>query len=95
MPDSPNAADTLGWAYYKLGLPESAVVQLKESARKTPDNPMYQYHLGMAYMAAGHVDSAKQALQHALRDNPDFSYAAVARASLDRISQRPHQNTRN
>ena len=23
MPDFPNAADTLGWAYYKLGSPEA------------------------------------------------------------------------
>ena len=91
MPDSPGAADTLGWAYYKLGSPQSAVVHLRECARKAPTNPVYQYHLGMAYMAAGHVDSAKQSLQQALRDNPDFAYAAMARATLDRISQRPPQ----
>lgn len=95
MPDSPGAADTLGWAYYKLGSPESAVVQLKECAQKAPTNPIYQYHLGMAYMAAGHVVSAKQSLQNALRDNPNFAYAAIARDTLDRISQRPHQSTRN
>jgi tetratricopeptide (TPR) repeat protein len=87
MPNSPNAAGTLGWAYYKLGAPESAVVQLKECAQKDPNNPLYQYHLGMAHMAARHFDLAEQSLRKALLDDPNFPDAASARAALAKISK--------
>lgn len=90
MPNSPNAADTLGWAYYKLGSLELAIVQLKECVQKVPNNPVFQYHLAMAYMAAGHFDSAERSLQKALKDNPNSPSAATARAALDKISKRVH-----
>jgi tetratricopeptide (TPR) repeat protein len=87
LPNSPVAADALGWAYYKLGSPDSAVAQLKDSVQKVPGNPMFQYHLGMAYLASGHRDSAQRSLQAALKDNPNFLDAASARAGLDKISK--------
>jgi tetratricopeptide (TPR) repeat protein len=89
MPNSPNTAGTLGWAYYKFGSPESAIVQLQECAQEDPNNPLYQYHLGMAYMAARHFDLAEQSLQKALRDDPNFPEAASARAALAKISKAP------
>jgi tetratricopeptide (TPR) repeat protein len=89
MPNSPNTAGTLGWAYYKSGAPESAVVQLKQCAQEDPNNPLYQYHLGMAQMAARHFDLAEQSLQKALRDDPNFPDAASARAALAKISKGP------
>ena len=33
MPDSPNAADTLGWAYYQKGIYQSAISQFQEALR--------------------------------------------------------------
>ncbi len=54
-PNDPDAADTLGWAYYKLGSRKAAVTQLTESVQKDPHNPQYQYHLGMAYLADGQL----------------------------------------
>ena len=33
MPDSPNAADTLGWAYYQKGVYQSAISQFQEALR--------------------------------------------------------------
>ncbi|MFI5386818.1 MAG: tetratricopeptide repeat protein [Fimbriimonadales bacterium] len=87
MPDSPQAADTLGWAYYKSGAPESAVLPLRESARKVPNNATYQYHLGMAYMAGGHLDSAERCLRQALEDDPKFPDATLARVALGKISK--------
>jgi tetratricopeptide (TPR) repeat protein len=86
MPNAPNAADTLGWAYYKLGAPESAVAQLRECAQKEPNKPIYQYHLGMAYMATRHFDLAERSLQKALQDDPNFSDASSARAALDSLA---------
>ena len=88
LPNSPVTSDALGWAYYRLGSPESAIAQLKDSVQKVPNNPVFQYHLGMAYLASGHRDSAQKSLQAALKDNPNFLYAASARASLDKILKR-------
>ena len=39
MPGSPVASDVLGWSYYKLGSLDSAIAELKESARKPPGIP--------------------------------------------------------
>src|SRR5208282_2423109 len=54
LPDSPNAADTLGWAFYHKHVYTSAInlflEALKlEAANKEPDNPLFHYHLGLAY----------------------------------------------
>ena len=88
LPDSPVVADTLGWAFYKLGSYESAIAQLRIGARKVPKNALYQYHLGMAYFAAGRSESASGPLQRALRSDPNFAHAASARAALDAIAKR-------
>jgi tetratricopeptide (TPR) repeat protein len=85
MPDSPVTADALGWAYYKLGSLDAALVQLKESSDKVPNNPVYHYHLGMTYMAARRFGLARQSLTAALRTDPHFPYAANARAALEQI----------
>ncbi|HSY91742.1 MAG TPA: tetratricopeptide repeat protein, partial [Candidatus Binatus sp.] len=54
MPDSPNAADTLGWAYYHKGIYQSAISQFQEALRLgekrgDPDDADLHYHLGLAY----------------------------------------------
>ena len=87
LPDSPIAADTLGWVYYKLGSAEPAVTELKEGVQKAPHNPTIRYHLGMAYMAGGHSGLAREALQMALKDNPKFPQAADAAAALQKMSK--------
>jgi tetratricopeptide (TPR) repeat protein len=87
LPDSPPAADMLGWAYYKLGSATSAIPQLEESVRKVPQHPVYQYHLGMAYMAVGQPQSAERSLRRALQNDPNLAYASIARATLDQISK--------
>ena len=85
LPDSANVADTLGWAFYKLGSAESAVAQLKESVQKAPRNPVYQYHLGMAYVQTGDWERAKSTLHRALALKADFDGAADARKALTLI----------
>ena len=54
MPDFPNAADTLGWAYYQKEIYHSAISQFQEALRlgakhSEPDNADVHYHLGLAY----------------------------------------------
>ena len=89
MPDSPAVADTMGWAFYKVGSPELAVAQLSVAVKKAADNSMYQYHLGMAYLAAGRSDSAARSLHRALTNNPNFEFAADARTALNRLTSGP------
>ena len=90
MPESPIAADALGWAYFKLGSLDASLVQLKESSGKVPNNPIYHYHLGMAYIAARRFDLARQSLIAALRTDPHFPYATNAQSALERIPPGVH-----
>jgi tetratricopeptide (TPR) repeat protein len=85
-PDSPAAADTLGWAYYKLSSPKLAIAQLQHAVQKDPANPVFMYHLGMAYIEAGNRPAAKRLLQQALQRTPNFVYAADARDALRKVS---------
>jgi len=90
LPSSPNVADTLGWAYYKLGMADPAIAQFKQCSQAAPNNPTYLYHLGMAYLAARDYRSAEHSLQLALKD-PAFQYPAQARAALSKIPQTAHR----
>jgi tetratricopeptide (TPR) repeat protein len=67
MPDSPAAADTLGWVYYQKGAYRSAIDSLQEAlklgqANNSPDLSRFHYHLGMAYTKTGQMALARQQL---------------------------------
>lgn len=49
MPDSPNTADTLAWAYYSNGTYEFARYLLEDAISTDPNSATMQYHLGMVY----------------------------------------------
>jgi tetratricopeptide (TPR) repeat protein len=82
MPDSPNAADTLGWAYCKKEAYASAIGLLKEAVQKNPNDASFHYHLGVAYQGAGNKALAKEHLQKALKISPNFPNAEDARKAL-------------
>lgn len=86
LPNSAPAADTLGWAYYKIGSAALAVQQLQQSVNQAPTNPIFLYHLGKAQMAAGNKRMAKQLLESVLQRTPDFAFATDARDTLKQIS---------
>lgn len=82
MPDNADVSDTLGWAYYKKGMPELAVKALEFSVKKDPQNPIYLVHLGLAYAKMGNQAKAKASLTQALKLKPNVSGADEARAVL-------------
>ena len=49
MPDSPNTAEILAWAYYYNGTYEFARNLLENAIGADPENATMQYHLGMVY----------------------------------------------
>ncbi|MGO9085999.1 MAG: tetratricopeptide repeat protein [Candidatus Sulfotelmatobacter sp.] len=90
MPDSPQAADTMGWVLYQKGAYSSAIDQFQEALKlaqkaKSPDNATVHYHLGMAYERAGQPALARQHLQQVLKINPDYSRAEDVKKLLSQI----------
>jgi tetratricopeptide (TPR) repeat protein len=86
LPDLPNSADTLGWAYYHLGAYDPAVDMLQQAIKEDPKNPTYHYHLGLVYQKANNFAMAKQQLGYTLQISPNYSQADEIRKLL---SQRP------
>jgi tetratricopeptide (TPR) repeat protein len=73
MPDSPKAADTLGWAYYQKGAYKTAIDLFKEALKKDPNDPTVHYHLGMAYKQTDQIVAARDHLRQVLKINPNFT----------------------
>ena len=87
MPDSANAADTLGWAYYRKGIYQSAISQFHEALRlnernREPDDPLLHYHLGLAYEKAKQMGLARRELEKAVQLNPHDEDARKALSEL-------------
>lgn len=90
MPSRPEVQDTLGWVYYRKGLPLHAAPAFEKSASLAPQNAMYAYHLGLAYAKADRRDDAKRQLQRAIEMGGDADWMADARAELARL-QKPQR----
>lgn len=91
MPDSPNAADTLGWIFYQKGAYKSAIDQFQEALRlgeknKAPENATLHYHLGLAYEKIDQPRLARQHLQRVLKIDPNYSEAADVRKQLAQLA---------
>ena len=84
LPDSPNAADTLGWVFYQKGAYKSAIdlfeeaLRLAEKNKATDDATLatLHYHLGLAYDKTGDSQLARQHLERVLKISPNYSSAA-------------------
>jgi len=81
-PDDPDINDTLGWVYYKRGLPQLARDPLEQSVKTNPKNPTYQYHLGLTLLKLGEQTRARAALEAALKLQPDGALAGEAKQAL-------------
>ena len=82
-PGRPEILDTLGWVYYKKGLPTLAVPLFQECAEKAPAVPEYHYHLGLALLKSGDATKGRAALQRALNAKPNAAVSAEIRRALE------------
>ncbi len=64
-------ADSVGWAYYRLGRYQDAARALEEAVQLAPGAPDVNDHLGDAYWRVGRKIDARFQWQHALQLNPD------------------------
>jgi tetratricopeptide (TPR) repeat protein len=76
-------ADSVGWAYYRLGRFQDAARALEEAVQLAPGAPDVNDHLGDAYWRVGRKIDARFQWQHALQLNPD----AKQKATLERKLQ--------
>lgn len=81
-PDQDDIVDSVGWAYYRLGLFEQARPHLERAASMAPDNAEVRYHLGVLYSRLGLTEKAEAELRAALARNPAFG---PAREELRRL----------
>jgi tetratricopeptide (TPR) repeat protein len=64
-------ADSVGWAYYRLGRYQDAARALEEAVQLAPGAPDVNDHLGDAYWRVGRKTDARFQWQHALALKPD------------------------
>jgi tetratricopeptide (TPR) repeat protein len=82
MPTTWEVDDTIGFVYYKKGLPDLAIPPLLSCVQKAPKESTCHFHLGLAYAKAGTKDKATASLEKALELQPAFDGAEEARATL-------------
>jgi tetratricopeptide (TPR) repeat protein len=90
MPDSPNAADTLGWVYFQKGAYRSAIDLFQEAIKlteknKVADDATFHYHLGLAYQKDNQPGLARQQLERVLKINPNYTSAAEVKKALSQL----------
>jgi tetratricopeptide (TPR) repeat protein len=75
-------ADSVGWAYFRLGRYQDAVHTLEEAVQLAPGAPDVNEHLGDAYWRVGRKIDARYQWQHALQLNPDAREKPVLQRKL-------------
>jgi Flp pilus assembly protein TadD len=85
MPNSPNTADTLAWAYFYKGTYAFARDLLEDAVKTEPNDAAMQYHLGMVYSKLQDKSNAAIHLKKAVSLAPDSSAAKDARTALQNL----------
>jgi tetratricopeptide (TPR) repeat protein len=93
LPESPNVADTIGWAFYRKGTYGLAIEALERALKGAPDNPNVEYHLGLAYNKNNEPQKAKLHLQRALRLDPSLSGNIEVRRVLGQTEKNRSQGS--
>ena len=84
-PDNPAILDSLGWVYYRRGLPQQALPLLERAFRLAQDGDIGA-HWGEVLWALGEKTKAREAWSRALIADPDN---ALVRAAQERVGV-PH-----
>lgn len=66
MPNDGNIIDSLGYAFYQLGMYDDAIKYLEKATEIEPTNPIISEHLGDAYWYGGRKNEAVFQWNHAL-----------------------------
>jgi Flp pilus assembly protein TadD len=75
--------DSLGWAYFKIGRMDEAVVWLDRAVEAEPGDPVINEHLGDAFWRTGRIREARFQWQRALTLSPDDEVARLLRDKLE------------
>ena len=75
-------ADSVGWAYFRLGRYQDAVRTLEEAVQLAPGAADVNDHLGDAYWRVGRKIDARYQWQHALQMNPGVKEKPVLERKL-------------
>ncbi|MBT3237876.1 MAG: tetratricopeptide repeat protein [Rhodospirillaceae bacterium] len=75
-------ADSLGWAYYRLGNFEESAKEMERAVSLRPEDPVINDHLGDAYWRVGRFNEARFQWQHVLTLDPDDDVAGQVRDKL-------------
>ncbi len=86
LPDLPNSADTLGWAYYNNGAFSVAAPLFEDAVKKVPGNLAYRYHLGVTYQKLNETVQARTQFHKIIELDPKSPFADRARQVLSNIS---------
>ena len=86
LPNLPNSADTLGWAYYHTGAYSSAAPVFEAAVKSQPNNQTYHFHLGLTYQKLQDSNRAKAELEKAITLDPKSPIADQARRAITSIA---------
>ncbi|WP_420731117.1 tetratricopeptide repeat protein [Hwanghaeella sp. 1Z406] len=79
-----NIVDSLGWAYYRLGDYEEAVIHLERAVQLLPSEAVINDHLGDAYWKVGRYFEARYQWGHALTLDPEEDLRATVEEKLEK-----------
>lgn len=69
-PENGYYVDSLGWAFYKKGLLEEALREIKRAVALVGDDPVIYEHLGEIYVKQDRIADAREAWLHSLELDP-------------------------
>jgi len=76
-------ADSLGWAYYRVGKYDEAVAELERAVELRPQDPVINDHLGDAYWMVGRKLEARFQWKRSLSLDPDKDLIPKIKAKLE------------
>ena len=86
LPNLPNSADTLGWAYYHNGAYSLAAPFFEEAVKKVPGDLTYHYHLGLTYQKLNDLARARAEFEKTISLDPKSPLAKEARQALSQTT---------